>query len=456
MRVNSYVKTLFLTTLVICTTHASLGYNVWLGSHEWPGAGAANKDQWDEAISKIDGVNYVLSPNNKDKATPTEWKTMIKQIPSAIPGMAEVARSQLKPAGWRTLEQRVELEFTYARNYGFEINTIMLYDEAKNGTVYEWTIEEIQQVRDYLDSKGRSSVKIAFDLRNFAYGKRLIVRNSLVDEIMIEASATRWVNNRFNLHALLNELVSRSDTKYKNIYFQIPRSESSNNQYVETRRALMTIKELAGDTFMRSSRAIFLVCNYSSNLDFYPETVNNESSYVNSLTGIALSLIEQRDVFEGLSGVLDEAFCASYDRSNNGGGGNDSSDSNDLNKVIKAVDYDAESNPYDDSIIRNNGRNIGYITNGSWVRYDDFNFGRGVSRIDVVAASGVNGGRIEFRKNSKYGTRLGYVTVTNTGGWGKYKTFSCSLKTTSGIKDLYFVFKGGSGGLLNLKSFNVQ
>lgn len=127
----------------------------------------------------------------------------------------------------------------------------------------------------------------------------------------------------------------------------------------------------------------------------------------------------------------------------------------DLGVIFAATDYDVESDPGNDNRIRNNGSKVGYIVNGTWICYNDFNFGAGAARIDIEAASGATGGRIEIRAGSVSGSLLGTVNVTATGGWGAYSTFGSELGSISGTKDLYFVFKGGSGGLMNVRSFLV-
>ncbi len=126
----------------------------------------------------------------------------------------------------------------------------------------------------------------------------------------------------------------------------------------------------------------------------------------------------------------------------------------DLGATINAADFDAESHPNNNNKIRDNGNSIGYIVNGSWVRYNDFNFAGGCGKIEVLAAT-PNSGKIEVRYKSLTGPLLGTVNITSTGRWSYYKTFSKKLSSRGGTEDLYLVFKGGSGGLFNLKSLKV-
>jgi hypothetical protein len=281
-------------------------YKVWLGTHKWEGAAADHLDQWDQAIAEIDGINYVLLDARTDRpagegANTNDWRTMIAPIDQSIPGMAEISRSQFQPAHSRTLAARMDNEFATAQsNGGYEIDIIMLYDEATpDGTVHKFSLADVQAVRAWLDSNGHADVTIVFRLTNNDQERLGLAQQSIVDGVLIEASATRWINGSFNIHTLLQDLWTDPSTRNKNIYFQIPRSESSNNQYVETRRALKKINELMGNDFMRSDQAIFIVCNYGDTFPTYPETASNDTLYVNSKSGTALSLIEQRSLFEG-------------------------------------------------------------------------------------------------------------------------------------------------------------
>ncbi|MBD3316829.1 MAG: carbohydrate-binding protein [Chitinivibrionales bacterium] len=110
---------------------------------------------------------------------------------------------------------------------------------------------------------------------------------------------------------------------------------------------------------------------------------------------------------------------------------------------IRAVDHDAQSGVSGTSV-------VGYIDNGDWTRYDNIDLGSGVDRITVSASSNNSGGSIEVRLNSSSGTLLGTVSVSSTGAWGNYETFSAPLSETSGTKTICLKFTGGSGYLFNL------
>ncbi len=117
---------------------------------------------------------------------------------------------------------------------------------------------------------------------------------------------------------------------------------------------------------------------------------------------------------------------------------------------IQAEDYDAQN-----GIQIVGGSKVGYINNNDWIRFEDFDFS-GASSVSVRASSGKSGGTIELRAGGANGDLLGKVTVSNTGGWNTMKTFTGSINDDSNNSDLYLVFKGGSGYLLDVDSFSFS
>lgn len=123
-----------------------------------------------------------------------------------------------------------------------------------------------------------------------------------------------------------------------------------------------------------------------------------------------------------------------------------------LNTVIQAEDYDGQSGVQPSG----GGWKVGYINNGDWIRFDDFDHS-GATSITVTAASSTNGGTIEFRKGSATGGNLlAEVNVSGTGGWSNMQEFTANITGSSSNSDLYVVFKGGSGYLLDVDSFEFK
>ncbi|MBO7388011.1 MAG: carbohydrate-binding protein, partial [Methanomicrobium sp.] len=68
---------------------------------------------------------------------------------------------------------------------------------------------------------------------------------------------------------------------------------------------------------------------------------------------------------------------------------------------------------------------------------------------DVLLSSVKSGGMIEIHTDSKNGPVIGALRVSGTGGWQNWEEVSGDVNV-SGTEDLYIVFKGDSGYLLNV------
>ncbi len=119
-----------------------------------------------------------------------------------------------------------------------------------------------------------------------------------------------------------------------------------------------------------------------------------------------------------------------------------------------AASFNTESNPLDSNTIRKEGREINYIRNGSWVCYNNFDFGAGAKYFEVTPGSwgGGSGGTLEVRLGSATGTLVGTASIS-----APFSRNEIPLsQTVSGVKDLYFRFVGGGGYLYNIKNFRFS
>ena len=95
------------------------------------------------------------------------------------------------------------------------------------------------------------------------------------------------------------------------------------------------------------------------------------------------------------------------------------------------------------------GVNIGNIEKGDYIKVSGVDFGDGATKFTASVASNTEGGTIELHTGSKSGPVIGACQVKGTGGWQSWEEVSCDVKV-SGKQDLYLVFNGGSGYLLNV------
>jgi glucosylceramidase len=88
---------------------------------------------------------------------------------------------------------------------------------------------------------------------------------------------------------------------------------------------------------------------------------------------------------------------------------------------------------------------LGYLTSGSWVMYNNVDFGisGSISTVNVRTASAGNGGTATFYLDSTTSTPIATVQLPVTGGWQTWQTVSGAVTGASGVHNLYVVFTGG-------------
>ena len=115
---------------------------------------------------------------------------------------------------------------------------------------------------------------------------------------------------------------------------------------------------------------------------------------------------------------------------------------------IEAEDFTSQSGIRTET--GSEGVNVGFIDNGDYLRFEDVDFADGIEAFRVRVASATNGGDIQVRLNSPTGRLLGTVAVGNTGGWQNWVTRTIDVGFVVGVRDLYLVFKGDRGSLMNV------
>ena len=134
----------------------------------------------------------------------------------------------------------------------------------------------------------------------------------------------------------------------------------------------------------------------------------------------------------------------------------------DTDVTINAADFDNESYPSDDTIVRNMGTKVGYIQNGSWIRFFDFNFGSGASSLSVNASSASSGGTLYITSQAPYGFSaanfIASIDVSNTGGWNTFREYATNLDlpVEGQVNTLYLTFEGDSEYLFDVQSFRFN
>jgi arabinoxylan arabinofuranohydrolase len=84
------------------------------------------------------------------------------------------------------------------------------------------------------------------------------------------------------------------------------------------------------------------------------------------------------------------------------------------------------------------------IAQGDYTSLKGVDFGTGAKTFEVRAASASSGGTVEVHLDSPSGTLIATCSVAGTGGWQTWKTSSCDVTKTTGVKNIYFVYKGSN------------
>ncbi|MGJ8695823.1 MAG: LamG-like jellyroll fold domain-containing protein [Verrucomicrobiaceae bacterium] len=122
-----------------------------------------------------------------------------------------------------------------------------------------------------------------------------------------------------------------------------------------------------------------------------------------------------------------------------------------IGKTIEAEDFCGQSGV----VVESGGggiMSVGMIEDGDWIRFDDVFFGVGPDRVEARVAGGTGGGTIEVRLGGVSGTLIGTCEVAGSAVGETWVTRSAELTEVQGLHDLYLVFTGESGVLLNLDS----
>lgn len=121
-----------------------------------------------------------------------------------------------------------------------------------------------------------------------------------------------------------------------------------------------------------------------------------------------------------------------------------------LNPFVKV---EAETIAFESGIETEKSDNVGmYVTdidNGDYIKVRSINFSKKAKTFKASVASASQGAKIELHTDALNGPLVGTLEVTSTGDLQKWAVQSCKVSSVKGIHDLYLVFKGGEGDLLN-------
>jgi arabinoxylan arabinofuranohydrolase len=121
---------------------------------------------------------------------------------------------------------------------------------------------------------------------------------------------------------------------------------------------------------------------------------------------------------------------------------------------------EAETMAWEEGIeTASDGKTDVYVTdidNGDYIKVRSVDFCKGSKLFEASVASASKGGKIEIHIDSPSGLLIGTCNIESTSDWHKWVTKSCKVIKTSGVHDVYFVFKGSEDDLFNFNYWKFK
>jgi len=94
---------------------------------------------------------------------------------------------------------------------------------------------------------------------------------------------------------------------------------------------------------------------------------------------------------------------------------------------------------------------VGSFDPGDWIRFDNVNLSSGYNNFSIEYATTLNGS-MEVRLDSAWGTVIGTVNYSSTGGWGTYKWTGCGMNrgVANGTHTIYVKSTNGAANLARI------
>ncbi len=86
------------------------------------------------------------------------------------------------------------------------------------------------------------------------------------------------------------------------------------------------------------------------------------------------------------------------------------------------------------------GECVGFIRKGSWLEFENVDFGESTDSLILRVSSASHGGVIEFRTDSLGGPIVGTLTVNDTQGWQSWINMTARIKPVSSLRHLFLRF----------------
>ena len=301
---------LILTAMMGCFPGQLFAYQVWTSTCKTPRIAAEELGEWDQMAKGVTGLNTNMAPGNVQPRK-RQWPAIVNAYSNGTPHTFQPWAHPESSYTDKLAENVVGRAIKKSKAMGYTIEYIMIYDNRSSNEdgklIDKWTVKEVEQFRAWLDNNGHRDIKIMYNARS--YNSRMLLEHPAIEAALNEGSTEKWASNVNGRQELLKWFVSNPKTRNKDFIFQITvhhdfDPEHPSKAYEATRLMVRSISaDILGTTdFVQTDRAIFLPMTYQDypkEFPFLPETLPNGKAYGNSMTGMILSLIEQKELFSG-------------------------------------------------------------------------------------------------------------------------------------------------------------
>ena len=324
-------KPFFLSPLVaaalVCGPMNCQAYEVWMGTLGWQQKMHDHPEDWARTAALVEGLNVNWGRGMPD---PGRLKPDFRDEVIAKFSKAKMKSSQVVPhgAGGITAQSEWQRAFDRADSMGYKLEHLYTYNGGKGKT---WSEGEHELLRAWLDRNGHEGVKIAFNARA-GHGQ---LERSVIQGGGIECDLQSWKDDKGGRHELLRWMADPSNPAMRGektiIHCHLNFGHPGNpKDLVDVwAAARMMVRDIGRDVMntpelkdaFRSDNMVFAFFggNWTTpEISLLPETLD-ETTYAESYTGLLLSLLEQRDLFEGRSGDFpSDDLCGSFKRDSAG------------------------------------------------------------------------------------------------------------------------------------------
>lgn len=298
-------------------------YEVWMGTLGWQQKMHEHPADWNRTAALVEGLNVNWARGQED---PDRLKPEFRDKVIALFSKAKLNASQVVPHGNEPVTDGTDWQraFDRADSMGYELKHLYTYNGGKGKT---WSEDEHQILRSWLDRNGHEEVKIAFNART-GHGQ---LERPAIQGGGIECDLQSWKDNKGGRHELLRWMASPSNPAMRgektiiHCHLNFGHASDPKDLVDVWAAARMMVRDIGRDVMntpdlkeaFRSDRIVFALFggNWTTpQITLLPE-ISDENTYAESYTGLLLSLLEQRDLFEGRLGEFPrDDQCGSFKR----------------------------------------------------------------------------------------------------------------------------------------------